>query len=143
MSFNLKEINWEEFKNPPTHAQPMVRWWWTGLDVEKEELIKEVQELDEAGFLGAEIQVFMIGSPLDLEKRDKERAARSHRLRTRTYRASTSNTLYQTDDTAQESPQCPFATGTGLPWPHILRGVLDNYRSLHCTQSRSQSVGLP
>jgi len=80
MPFNLRDINWDEFKDPPKYARPMVRWWWTGLDVEKEELIKEVQELDEAGFFGAEIQVFMIGSPLDLEKRDKERAARAHRF---------------------------------------------------------------
>ena len=80
MPFILKEIDKEDFKNPPTNARPMVRWWWTGLDVEKEELITEVQELDEAGFLGAEIQVSMIGSPLDLERKDKERASRSHRF---------------------------------------------------------------
>ncbi len=80
MPFNLKEINQEEFKNPPKHARPMVRWWWTGLDVEKEELVTEVRELDEVGFLGAEIQVFMIGSPMDLETKDKERAVRAHRF---------------------------------------------------------------
>lgn len=80
MSLNLKDIRWEEFKNPPKTARPMVRWWWTGLDVEKEELVKEVQELDETGFLGAEIQVFMIGSPSYLENLDKERALRSHRF---------------------------------------------------------------
>ena len=80
MSFNLKDADWSEFKSPPKYARPLVRWWWTGLDVDKEELIKEVQELDEAGFLGAEIQAFMIGSPMDLEKKDKERGARSHRF---------------------------------------------------------------
>ena len=80
MSFDLKDINWAEFKNPPKSARPMVRWWWTGLDVEKEELIREIHDLDEAGFYGAEIQVFMIGSPLDLKIRDKERAKRSHRF---------------------------------------------------------------
>lgn len=80
MEFNLKDIDNTEFIEPPKYARPMVRWWWTGLDVEKKELIREVQELDDAGFLGAEIQVFMIGSPLDLEKNHKERAARSHRF---------------------------------------------------------------
>ncbi len=80
MSFNLKDVDWSEFKGPPNDARPLVRWWWTGLDVDKDELIEEVKELDEAGFLGAEIQVFMIGSPMDLEKKDKERAARSHRF---------------------------------------------------------------
>lgn len=80
MSFDFSNIDWNAFKNPPKSARPMVRWWWTGLDVDKNELIKEVQELDEAGFLGAEIQAFMIGSPMKLEKKDKERAARSHRF---------------------------------------------------------------
>jgi len=69
----------EEFRNPPKFSRPMVRWWWTGLDVDENELVKEVQELDKVGFLGAEIQVFMIGSPFDLEKTDMERAKRSHR----------------------------------------------------------------
>ena len=85
MVFNLKNVDWIEFKNPPKGARPLVRWWWTGLDIEKEELIKEVQELDEAGFLGAEIQSFMFGSPKDLDKKDKERATRSHRFMTPYY----------------------------------------------------------
>lgn len=55
LMFNLNDINWEEFKNPLISARPMVRFWWTGLDVEKDELLKEIQELDKAGFLGAEI----------------------------------------------------------------------------------------
>ena len=80
MVVNLKDIEWKEFKTPPKFARPMVRWWWTGCDVEKDELIREIQELDEQGFLGAEIQVFMIGSPVNLEKIDKERAVRSHRF---------------------------------------------------------------
>ncbi len=80
MSLFSQDIDWKEFKNPPKSSRPMVRWWWPGCDVDKEELIKEVQELDEAGFLGAEIQVFMIGSPWKLEKKDKARAARTHRF---------------------------------------------------------------
>ena len=39
MSFNLKDIDQNEFQSPPESARPMVRWWWTGLDIEKEELI--------------------------------------------------------------------------------------------------------
>jgi len=77
---NLKDIDWDEFIQPPKSFGPTVRWWWTGLDVEQEELVKEVQELDEAGFLGAEIQVFMIGSPMGLEKKDMKRVFRSHRF---------------------------------------------------------------
>ncbi|NHJ20779.1 MAG: hypothetical protein EAX91_07555 [Candidatus Lokiarchaeota archaeon] len=76
----MVDIEWNNFRNPPKSSRPMVRWWWTGLDVEKDELIKEFQELDEKGFLGAEIQVFMIGSPMNLERIDIERAKRSHRF---------------------------------------------------------------
>ena len=70
----------ESFANPPKSARPMVRWWWPGLDVEIEELVREVGELDEAGFYGAEIQAFMIGVPGKLSRRDPERYARSHRF---------------------------------------------------------------
>jgi len=85
MSFNENDIDWEEFRNPPKSARPMVRWWWTGMDVEEEELIREIKELDDVGFLGAEIQVFMIGSPLNLGKLDIEREKRSHRFMTPYY----------------------------------------------------------
>ncbi len=37
----------EAFKAPPKAARPMVRWWWTGVDVQKDELIRELAELDE------------------------------------------------------------------------------------------------
>jgi len=80
MAFNVNDMDWEEFKNPPKSARPMVRWWWTGMDVEEEELLREVKELDEAGFLGAEIQVFMIGSPLNLRRTDMAREKRAHRF---------------------------------------------------------------
>jgi len=80
MSQYSEDIDWQKFKDPPKSARPMVRWWWPGLDVEEEELVREVRELDEAGFLGAEIQVFMIGSPWKLEKKDKARAAKCHRF---------------------------------------------------------------
>jgi hypothetical protein len=76
----MRDINWEEFKNPPKSARPMVRWWWTGLDVDKDELVKEVQEMDDAGFLGAEIQVFKIGLPWKFEKKYQEKAKRTHRF---------------------------------------------------------------
>jgi hypothetical protein len=58
----------------------MVRWWWTGTDVEKEELLREVRELDEAGCLGGEIQAFMIGVPGNLSKKDPARYERLHRF---------------------------------------------------------------
>ncbi|MCP4760151.1 MAG: hypothetical protein GY870_00120, partial [archaeon] len=79
MKYDLNGLNAEKFKLPPKMYQPMVRWWWPGLDVIKEELIREVKELDEMNIYGAEIQSFMIGVPTNLEKKDRERAERSHR----------------------------------------------------------------
>ena len=70
----------EWFRNPPKSARPMVRWWWPGMDVEKGELLRQVAEMDEAGLLGAEIQVFTMGLPGDLEKRDPARFERVHRF---------------------------------------------------------------
>jgi hypothetical protein len=70
----------DTFKDPPKSARPMVRWWWTGVDVEKEELLREVQDLDEAGFLGGEIQASMIGAPSSLKRRDPDAYRRAHRF---------------------------------------------------------------
>lgn len=85
LDFIEDEVSEKDFQNPPKKFRPMVRWWWTGTDVDKEELIREVKELDEAGFLGGEIQCFMISCPIDLEKKDLERAKRSHRYMTPFY----------------------------------------------------------
>ncbi len=30
--------------------RPMVRWWWTGLDVTQEELCRELDDMVEGGF---------------------------------------------------------------------------------------------
>lgn len=68
------------FHDPPGDSRPMVRWWWPCVDVEKEELLKEMADLDEMGFLGAEIQAFAIGMPLNMRRRDKERHERCHRF---------------------------------------------------------------
>ena len=73
-------MNLDEFRNPVKAFRPMVRWWWPGLDVEKDELLREVDDLDRSGIGGAEIQPFMIGSPMDLDKTDPERSARCHRF---------------------------------------------------------------
>ncbi|MHA1848308.1 MAG: glycosyl hydrolase, partial [Promethearchaeota archaeon] len=43
--------------------KPLVRWWWPGLDVEENELSRELEELKTNDFGGAEIQAFMIGTP--------------------------------------------------------------------------------
>jgi hypothetical protein len=74
------------FKNPPKAARPMVRWWWPGMDIKKEELLKEVAELDALGFYGAEIQCFCFGLPAaQIAMADPERHKRMHRFLTPYY----------------------------------------------------------
>lgn len=68
------------FVTPPKTVRPMVRWWWPGLDVRGDELVREVEELDRAGIGGAELQPFAIGQPSDLAKTDPGRYARTHRF---------------------------------------------------------------
>lgn len=59
-------MNHDEFASPAKRYRPLVRWWWPGLEVEEAELRREVCDLDEAGFGGAELQPFAIGSPLKM-----------------------------------------------------------------------------
>ncbi|MBD3187623.1 hypothetical protein GF325_12385 [Candidatus Bathyarchaeota archaeon] len=56
-------MDWSSWKEPEKKHRPMVRWWWPGLDVNGEELVRELVELDASGFGGVEIQAFLIGSP--------------------------------------------------------------------------------
>jgi hypothetical protein len=56
------KMTFEKFKEPDKKYRPIVRWWWPGLDVEEEELRQEVNDLDKAGFGGAELQPFGIGT---------------------------------------------------------------------------------
>lgn len=69
-----------QFRNPPRSARPMVRWWWPGLDVDKAELEREVADLDQSGLGGAELQPFLIGSPMKMSKTDAQREQRTHRF---------------------------------------------------------------
>ncbi len=68
------------FLHPPKSVRPLVRWWWPGIDVEKEELLRELDDLDRSGLGGAELQPFLIGSPPNLERKDGKRARRTHRF---------------------------------------------------------------
>ena len=56
MEKNIHEVDlYELFKNPATEFQPFVRWWWNGNKLEKNELIRELRLLKEAGIGGVEI----------------------------------------------------------------------------------------
>src|SRR6478735_8041038 len=43
------------FANPPTSAAPMMRWWWFGPSVERDELNRELSAMARAGFGGVEV----------------------------------------------------------------------------------------
>jgi hypothetical protein len=43
------------FRDPATAYRPFVRWWWNGDKIEKDELIRELRLLKEAGIGGVEI----------------------------------------------------------------------------------------
>jgi len=44
------------FASPPGDARPMVRWWWFGPAVQKDELARELRTMKAGGFGGAELQ---------------------------------------------------------------------------------------
>jgi hypothetical protein len=43
------------FQNPPAEARPFFRWWWNGNNVTREEIIRELDLMKEAGIGGVEI----------------------------------------------------------------------------------------
>ncbi|MHA1340577.1 MAG: glycosyl hydrolase [Promethearchaeota archaeon] len=51
----------ESFKEPSMEYKPLIRWWWPGLAVERDEIKKEIELMKWAGFGGFEIQPFLIG----------------------------------------------------------------------------------
>ncbi len=67
------------FLEPTKHSRPLVRWWWPGIDVEEEQLLRELAEIDERGFGGAEIQPLAPGMPRQLH-RGRGRYERVHRF---------------------------------------------------------------
>src|SRR5690242_10008619 len=44
-----------EFAEPPGDARPMVRWWWFGPAVTKEEIAREIHQMHDGGFGGFEL----------------------------------------------------------------------------------------
>jgi hypothetical protein len=52
------------FEAPPMDARPMMRWWWFGPAVERDELARELQTMKEGGIGGVEIQPVY---PLELD----------------------------------------------------------------------------
>jgi alpha-L-rhamnosidase len=44
-----------KFADPPASAAPMLRWWWFGPSVERDELSRELTAMAQAGFGGVEV----------------------------------------------------------------------------------------
>ena len=80
----MYDFDISSFRTPPKSARPMVRWWWPGLDVTKEELLREVADMDEATLGGGEIQAFTDGISPD-RAADPEVQKKLHRYRTPYY----------------------------------------------------------
>ena len=80
----MSKFDLSSFRTPPKSARPMARWWWPGVDVTKEELLREVADMDEANFAGGEVQAFTDGIPPE-RKADPEALKKLHRYRTPYY----------------------------------------------------------
>ncbi|MEV6892185.1 glycosyl hydrolase [Kribbella sp. NPDC051137] len=44
-----------QFRNPPPEARPMMRWWWFGPSVDRDEIDRELNAMAAAGLGGAEV----------------------------------------------------------------------------------------
>ncbi|MFI5694850.1 glycosyl hydrolase [Kribbella sp. NPDC051586] len=44
-----------QFRNPPPEARPMMRWWWFGPSIERDEIDRELAAMAAAGLGGAEV----------------------------------------------------------------------------------------
>lgn len=66
-----KDQLYELFKTPQAVYRPFVRWWWNGDKVEKEELLRELKLLKEAGIGGVEI------NPIKFPQRTDDMGIRS------------------------------------------------------------------
>jgi len=80
----MSNFDISKFVNPPKSARPMARWWWPGLDVDKEELLREVADMDEMNLAGGEVQAFCDGISPEM-KADPEEQKKLHRYRTDFY----------------------------------------------------------
>src|SRR3954451_7354920 len=44
-----------QFRNPPPEGRPMMRWWWFGPSIERDEIDRELTAMAAAGVGGAEV----------------------------------------------------------------------------------------
>ena len=55
-TFSVQDFDlYETFKNPGAQYRPFVRWWWNGLKIDKDEIVRELDLMKEIGIGGVEI----------------------------------------------------------------------------------------
>ncbi|NGY05585.1 glycosyl hydrolase [Solimonas terrae] len=91
------QFSWNQIANPPRTSMPWIRWWWPGADVQSAELNRELQQLHDAGFGGAEIQPFAAGTS-DVIGDDAALHARVYKVDSPTYLAAVRSTLTTAKD---------------------------------------------
>ena len=61
--------------DPPRDARPVARWWWPGGSVEAQVVIRQLQQIEQAGFGAVELQPLLLG--LDDDDLDADPKLRS------------------------------------------------------------------
>jgi hypothetical protein len=56
-----------QFRNPPPEGRPMMRWWWFGPSVERDELDRELRAMAAAGLGGVEVAFVYPMGPVTAE----------------------------------------------------------------------------
>lgn len=99
-------FDWSTIDTPPMAMRPWVRWWWPGAAVDPVELKRELEELKETNFGGAEVQPFLIGIS------DPAVLARGHQFDTPAYYQRVQGML---GDAGELGLQIDLTDGSGWP----------------------------
>ncbi len=107
----MSKLDWKELQNPGMQYRPMARWWWPGLDVERSQLVQQLNDLKQGGFAGAEIQAFLRGaSHLDINNRSQ--MLKTHRYGTEDYFALIRDLMREAQ---REGLLLELTAGSGYP----------------------------
>ncbi|WP_198006087.1 glycosyl hydrolase [Glaciecola sp. HTCC2999] len=95
------------FDNPPAQAKPFARWWWNGNCVRKDELLRELDILKDAGFGGIEI------NPIQMPVTDKGITQKCHEWLSEDWNALLKFTIAEAKKRGLTSD---FIVGSGWPF---------------------------
>ncbi len=80
----MKKLDWSQAREPAGKYRPMVRWWWPGMDVKKDVLLSQLEDLKNGFFAGAELQSFLRGA-LHFDVNDRKSMEKAHGYDTKEY----------------------------------------------------------